>query len=122
MGKQQQGGGSKAVRLVGAVNDASRPRPGEVPGCAASIDRFGEALEQLKAMPVALTLDEACRIIGEGVEPQRFAWTAFEALALEIEAVAAIDGGGTTIEVSRPLLGIAERARLASKIARQLSE
>jgi hypothetical protein len=138
MKKQQRGGGSKARNggrtaeqgpmepspreLLDAIVEARKLQPGETSGCAAAVNRFNEATDRVKAIPITLTLEEVCRLIGEGVDAQRFASTAFDALAHEIEAVAAIDGSGTGTEVWRPLLSIAERARLASKVEKRLSK
>lgn len=136
MKKQQRGSGLKArkgnqapqppaepspLQLLAAVDEAHRLQPGETDGCSAAMDRFSEALRRVEAIPVTLTLKEICSVIGDSVEPHRFAFTAFDSLAGEIEAVAGINGNDSDAEVWRPLLSIAQRARLASKVERQLS-
>lgn len=131
MKKQQQRGTaaaktSKAKKrspkeLLAAVTEAATPRTDEPAGSAEQVARFSAARDQVKKIHILLTLQEACLLIGESVEPDSFAQSAFSALAEELDAVALIDGSNTDIDISLPLKSIAERARLASRIERQLS-
>lgn len=135
MKKQQRGGAPKMRRgqaeaaaasspkqLLAAVRDARAPLPGESDGCATRVERFAHALDRVEAIEVKLTLKEACGLIGSGVTATNFAATAFDVLAAEIDAMAYVTENNDSAEEGWILLqNLAQRARLAAKIERQLS-
>lgn len=114
----RRGGASASPRrLVAAVATTAKPRAGEAKGSVAVVERFGAARARAHAIPIPLTLEEACLLVGQGVEAERFAVTALESLAEEMFSVA-----GDCVDDSPVLMALAERTKLAARVARLLSE
>lgn len=107
--------------LEAARADMAAARGGE-PGSAADVDFFNDALRRAANIRITITLEQACKVIGDGVEPHRFAATAFEAIAEDLAI--ATDMVATSPNASegwRLMAGMANRVRFAAEIERRLS-